>query len=254
MSGPISGQIAIDDVSLAFTDRGTGRPILFQHGLGGNEAQVAEVFPDDEGFRRLTLDCRGQGASAPDPQNRYAIRQFAEDALRLADSRRIGRFVAGGISMGAAIALHLAVHHPARVTALILARPAWLFAPAPATMAPYAEVAALLETPDGLATFDASETAAMLAREAPANLTSLRGFFTLPDARVTAALLGAGRGRWPGRDTGRGHGDRRADPRHRPWPGCGSHARLCRDARRHHSRRRTRADHAQSDRRPSPCR
>jgi pimeloyl-ACP methyl ester carboxylesterase len=189
MSGPISGQIAIDDVSLAFTDRGTGRPILFQHGLGGNEAQVAEVFPDDEGFRRLTLDCRGQGASAPDPQNRYAIRQFAEDALRLADSRRIGRFVAGGISMGAAIALHLAVHHPARVTALILARPAWLFAPAPATMAPYAEVAALLETPDGLATFDASETAAMLAREAPANLTSLRGFFTRPDARVTAALL-----------------------------------------------------------------
>jgi pimeloyl-ACP methyl ester carboxylesterase len=185
-----TGRTTIDGIGLACTDRGAGPAVLFQHGLGGDEAQVAEVFPDDEGYRRLTLDCRGQGASAPDPQNRYAIRQFAEDALRLADDQGVERFVAGGISMGAAIALHLAVHHPARVAALILARPAWLFAPAPANMAPFAEVATLLGAADGLAIFDASETAAMLAREAPANLTSLRGFFTRPDARATAALLG----------------------------------------------------------------
>jgi pimeloyl-ACP methyl ester carboxylesterase len=175
----------------AFVDRGTGPAVIFQHGLGGNEAQVAEVFPDTEGrWRRLTLECRGQGASPPDPENRYAIRLFAEDVLRLADQRQVERFVVGGISMGAAIALHLAVHHPERVSALILARPAWLFDTAPANMAPFVEVARLLLAPDGLAAFDATETAAVLAREAPGNLSSLRGFFTRPNPQPVAALLG----------------------------------------------------------------
>jgi pimeloyl-ACP methyl ester carboxylesterase len=176
---------------LAFVDRGSGPAVIFQHGLGGNEAQIAEVFPDeDHRWRRLTLDCRGQGASPPDPHDAYAIQLFAEDVLRLADRRQVERFVAGGISMGAAIGLHLAVHHPARVSALILARPAWLFDPAPANMAPFVEVARLLTAPDGLAAFDATETAAMLARDAPGNLSSLRGFFARPNPEATAALLG----------------------------------------------------------------
>jgi pimeloyl-ACP methyl ester carboxylesterase len=177
---------------LAFVDRGMGPAVVFQHGLGGDEAQVAEIFPDAHGrWRRLTLDCRGQGGSAPDPRNRYAIQTFAEDVLRLADKREIEQFTMGGISMGAAIALHIAVHHPGRVTALILARPAWLFEPAPANMAPYAEVARLLEAPDGLAAFEVSETAVRLARDAPNNLGSLRGFFARPNPAATAALLGA---------------------------------------------------------------
>jgi pimeloyl-ACP methyl ester carboxylesterase len=175
---------------MTFVDRGTGPAVVFQHGLGGDEAQVAEVFPDGDGlWRRLTLDCRGQGGSAPDPQNRYAIQTFAEDVLRLADQRQVERFAVGGISMGAAIALHVAVHHPGRVTALILARPAWLFEAAPANMAPFAEVARLLGTPDSLAAFDAGETAATLARDAPANLSSLRGFFTRANSEGTAALI-----------------------------------------------------------------
>jgi pimeloyl-ACP methyl ester carboxylesterase len=158
---------------LAFVDRGTGPAVVFQHGLGGNEAQVAEVFPDADGrWRRLTLECRGQGASPPDALKRYTIRLFAEDVLRLADARQVERFAAGGISMGAAIALHLAVHHPGRVTALILARPAWLFDAAPPNMAPFVEVARLL------------------ARAAPGNLSSLRGFFTRPNPQTVAALLG----------------------------------------------------------------
>jgi pimeloyl-ACP methyl ester carboxylesterase len=175
----------------AFVDRGAGPPVVFQHGLGGDEAQVAEVFPDADGlWRRITLDCRGQGGSPPDPRNRYAIHTFAEDVLRLADERQVERFVVGGISMGAAIALHIAAHHPGRVTALILARPAWLFEAAPANMAPYAEVARLLGKPDGLATFDASDAAARMAREAPGNLGSLRGFFTHPNPEAFAALIG----------------------------------------------------------------
>ncbi len=95
--------------------------------------------------------------------------------------------------MGAAIALRLAVRHPARVDALILARPAWLFGAAPETMRPYAEVAAALRAApsrtEARARFASSRIAAMLGRDAPDNLASLLGFFERPDAAVTADLL-----------------------------------------------------------------
>lgn len=186
-------RLLVDDLPLSFVDEGEGQAVLFQHGLGGDEAQIRGVFPDGlAGIRRLTLECRGHGASPHDPAGRYAIRRFAEDCLRLADARRVGRFVAGGISMGAAIALHLAHAHPDRVSALILARPAWLFSPAPEGMRAYAEVARLLRMagPErGRAAFADSEMARRLGRDAPANLASLLGFFAYPAPAQMARLL-----------------------------------------------------------------
>jgi pimeloyl-ACP methyl ester carboxylesterase len=189
----MKAHLLVDDQKLAFADEGEGLAVLFQHGLGGNEGQVRENFPDDlPGIRRLTLDCRGHGASPPDPAGRYAIRLFAEDCLRLADARRVPRFVAGGISMGAAIALHLACHYPERVSALILARPAWAFAPAPANLRAYAEVGRLLREAGpakGRLLFDSRDAAAELARTAPGTLATLRGFFDHPNPSDLGRLL-----------------------------------------------------------------
>lgn len=183
-----------DGLQLHGRDVGEGPAVLFQHGLGGSEAQVAEVFPDHAGWRRLTLDCRGQGRSPAGDSEAFSISTFGDDVLAFADHRAAPRFIAGGISMGAAIALRLAVKHPERVRALVLARPAWLWDAAPDNMRPYAEVAAFLAQPDAasaLAGFEASATARMLAREAPDNLASLRGFFAVPDRTRLATLLGA---------------------------------------------------------------
>ncbi len=132
------------DAVLRGFDRGRGMPLVFQHGLGGSEAQVAENVPDLPAIRRLTLECRGAGRIGTGTPASLLDRVFADDVLAFCDARGVDRFVAGGISMGAAIALRLAVRHPARVGALILARPAWLFDPAPENMRPYAEVAAAL--------------------------------------------------------------------------------------------------------------
>lgn len=185
--------LLVDDQKLAFTDEGEGLAVLFQHGLGGSETQVGENFPADlPGIRRLTLDCRGHGASPPDPAGRYAIRLFAEDCLRLADARRVPHFVAGGISMGAAIALHLACHHSDRVLALILARPAWAFAPAPANLRAYADVGRLLRQAgpaQGRLLFESSDTAAELAHASPATLSTLRSFFDHPNPSDLGRLL-----------------------------------------------------------------
>jgi pimeloyl-ACP methyl ester carboxylesterase len=179
-----------DGAELFGLDEGSGLPVVFQHGLGGNEAQVAEVFPDGGHLRRLTLECRGQGRSSGDSRN-FSIATFAEDVLAFADRRGLGRFVIGGISMGAAIALRLAIRHPERIIGLILARPAWLWHAAPDNMRPFADVARHLGEPDGLARFEKSPTALRLSQEAPDNLASLRGFFMAPDPAAWSPLFAA---------------------------------------------------------------
>lgn len=178
---------------LSVIDTGSGEPVVFQHGLGGDAAQVAENFPDGPLWRRVTVECRAQGTSSPGERRPFSLALFADDILAVCDSLGIFRFVMGGISMGAAIALRIAARAPERVSALVLARPAWLFDPAPVNMRPFAEVADLLRTRPPAAArdaFAASPTAAMLERDAPDNLASLLRFFERADPAVTADLLG----------------------------------------------------------------
>ena len=163
--------------------------LIFQHGLGGDEAQVADVMPAS-GLRRLTLECRAQGRSEAGDPSGFAIATFVDDVLAFADACGVSRFAIGGISMGAAIALRIACLHPERVSALILARPAWLWDKAPANMQVFAELAPFLALRDR-AGFDASPTAALLARQAPDNLASLRMFFDRPDCAIRAKLIAA---------------------------------------------------------------
>jgi pimeloyl-ACP methyl ester carboxylesterase len=190
-----------DGAALSGVDIGEGPAVLFQHGLGGDERQVAEAFPDGAGFRRLTLECRGHGNSEPGPLDRFSIATFAEDALVFLDRRGVTRFVAGGISMGAAIALRLAVKAPERVRALVLARPAWLAGRAPGNLRFYAEVGRLFggePREAARSAFLASDAGRLLAAEAPDNLASLSGFFAPDRPAWTGALLTAIAGDGPG--------------------------------------------------------
>ena len=171
---------------------GTGQPVLFQHGLCGDARQTAEVFPHSEAYRRITLECRGHGRSAAGHHKDLSIARFADDAIALIEERGLAPLVIGGISMGAAIAMRIAVHRPDLVRGLIIARPAWSTAAAPANMQPNAEVGALLARlpqAEARARFMASPTAQRLAAEAPDNLASLVGFFERNPPEVTAALL-----------------------------------------------------------------
>ena len=181
-------------IALRYEDVGEGAPVIFQHGLGGDAAQVAEVFPSVPPSRRVTLECRAHGASQSGSLSELSIATFTSDVAALADRLQLGRAVAGGISMGAAIAFRLAVTRPDLVTALVLSRPAWMFAPAPDNMQPIALVADLLRKhalPMAREIFERSEVAKRLARDAPNNLVSLRGFFANHDPATRAALLGS---------------------------------------------------------------
>lgn len=183
-----------DGLALSVVESGSGRRMIFQHGLCGDAAQPQELFPADTGWSCLTLECRGHGASEAGAPDAFSIATFADDVAALAEARGGGRAVIGGVSMGAAIALRLAVLRPDLVAGLVLVRPAWFIEQAPANMAPNAEVGRLLaehEPIEARALFEASPMAAMLAREAPDNLASLRGFFIRAPIATTAALLTA---------------------------------------------------------------
>lgn len=184
-----------DDAALHVFDTGQGGlPVIFQHGLGGDAVQVAQNFPDGPSRRRLTVECRAQGGSGAGSKRPFSIAMFADDVLAAADAAGLDRFVAGGISMGAAIALHLASRHPDRVLGLVLVRPAWAFDAAPQNMRPYVEVAELirrLPLAEARETFASSATSARFRTEAPDNLASLLGFFARENATVFAEVMQA---------------------------------------------------------------
>lgn len=180
------------DATLAVFDSGQGLPVLFQHGLGGDEAQVAQTFPQTGEMRRITVECRGHGASSLGSARPFSIKMFAEDVLAAATERGLDRLVVGGISMGAALALHLARYHPDRVAALVLVRPAWTFAAAPDNLAPIRNIAALIQShpiEEARDLFVGSEVGRDIQAKAPDNFASLLGYFDRPNALAFASVL-----------------------------------------------------------------
>jgi pimeloyl-ACP methyl ester carboxylesterase len=195
MSAPMTTRTTFlrQGVALHIDDQGgEGTAVLFQHGLCGDANQTHEAFPQLAEFRRITLECRGHGQSEAGDPAQFSIAVFADDLAAFIEEVGRGPVVVGGISMGAAIALRLAVKRPTLVRGLILARPAWITASAPDNMRPNAQVGALLiahSPKEAHAIFMGSETAKHLAETAPDNLKSLEGFFQREPTGVTAELL-----------------------------------------------------------------
>ncbi len=179
-------------VALSVIERGSGRPFVFQHGLCGDAAQPAQVFPEQSGYRCITLECRGHGASQTGDLQNFSIATFSDDLAAYLRANTLAPVALGGISMGAAIALRLAVTAPDLVGALVLARPAWLCADGPENMRPNALAGALLRDhppAEARRLFEESELAVLLREAGPDNLASIRGFFEREPAAITAALL-----------------------------------------------------------------
>jgi pimeloyl-ACP methyl ester carboxylesterase len=173
-------------IDFHYREAGTGACFVFQHGLGGDVAQPLGLFAPPPGVRVLALDCRGHGATRPlgDPAL-LGFASFAADVIALLDHLGVERAIVGGISMGAGVALRLALSHPGRVLALALVRPAWLDGPMPENAERYALIAALIRrfgAADGLERFLRTPAYAELERAAPDAAASLVGQFQSPRA------------------------------------------------------------------------
>lgn len=113
--------IRIDDIQIAYTDTGVGRPIVLIHGYPFNRTLWTEqVAALSTSYRVIVPDLRGFGeseaSSGPATMNR-----LAQDMAQLMDHLEISRAVIGGLSMGGYVALAFYKQFPSRVRAFILA-------------------------------------------------------------------------------------------------------------------------------------
>jgi 3-oxoadipate enol-lactonase len=115
-------KISINNSIINCTDnaRSQGLPIIFIHGFPFSlemwKPQLSEL---SAGFRLISYDIRGHGASAVG-DGQYTIDLFADDLIALIDYLSIKRPVLCGLSMGGYIALRTFERHPERIGGLIL--------------------------------------------------------------------------------------------------------------------------------------
>lgn len=174
-------------------DDGEGLPFIFQHGLGGDVQQTADVFEPQAGIRFVSMDCRGHGDTRPvGDEAAFMFDHFADDVIALMDSLEIAQAVVGGISMGAGVALNIALRYPARVKGLVLSRPAWLDQPMPDNLQVLREVARYMRqygAAAGLEHFQQTPIYQAILAEAPDVAKSVLGQFTHPRAGETVVKL-----------------------------------------------------------------
>ncbi len=186
-----------DGIRFHYRDEGEGIPFVFQHGLGGDVAQPFGFFEgslhEDPRFRLIALDCRAHGETRPvGPEDTLSIETYADDVLGMMDRLDVSRAVIGGISMGAAVALNVALRYPERLRGLILSRPAWLDEPGPDNLSILGTIAALIRrygAAEGRERFLQSNEYAAMVEESPDVAGSLLGQFEHPRAEETVAKL-----------------------------------------------------------------
>ncbi|MCV2893847.1 alpha/beta fold hydrolase [Lentibacter sp. XHP0401] len=110
-----------DGVPLHFTEKGTGPTVVMLHAFAGSSTlwESNGLLPLD-GFRAISFDARGHGASGkPADADAYGT-QLVDDVMGLMDDHGIEAAHTVGYSMGAETALKLATTHPDRVLSLLI--------------------------------------------------------------------------------------------------------------------------------------
>ena len=114
-------QTKINGITIAYSDRGTGLPIIFLHAFPLNRSMWAQQ--EDalcSQFRIITIDLRGHGESNA-PLWHYTLEQSADDVCALLDRLSIQQAIFTGLSMGGYILFAFYRKYAARVKGLILA-------------------------------------------------------------------------------------------------------------------------------------
>ncbi|MET4578875.1 alpha/beta fold hydrolase [Ottowia thiooxydans] len=108
------------EMRIAYEERGSGTPIVFLHGIGGNRSNwAAQMDGSLSGFRTVALDLRGYGASSL-PKGALALTDFVEDVVSVMDHLHIRSAHLVGLSMGGLVVQALYAAYPERVTSLTL--------------------------------------------------------------------------------------------------------------------------------------
>ncbi|MEQ6332661.1 3-oxoadipate enol-lactonase [Sphingobium sp. MK2] len=118
--------VSSDNCSIAYRiDGPVHAPVLLlSNSLGTTmDMWAPQIAAFSQFFKTVRYDSRGHGGSQV-PSGSYTIERLGRDALDLADALEIDSFAFCGLSMGGLVGQWLAIHHSARVRALVLANTA----------------------------------------------------------------------------------------------------------------------------------
>ena len=106
---------------LYYETYGAGEPVVFIHGVGVT-SRVWEFQREElsKHFRMIVYDLRGSGKSQKTPGMFHTCELMAEDLKGLLDHLQLKRVNIVGISLGACIAMKLAIEYPETVGRLVL--------------------------------------------------------------------------------------------------------------------------------------
>lgn len=116
-----------DGLKIAYQVEGEGPPIVLVHGFAASVAMNWRTTGwmkalTAAGRRVVALDCRGHGESdKPHDPGAYGGERMPADVIRLMDHLALERADLMGYSMGGMISSYLLVHHPARLSSVVLA-------------------------------------------------------------------------------------------------------------------------------------
>ncbi len=111
----------INDIRMAYTEAGSGDPVMLIHGYPFNRTLWTEqVEALSSSYRVIAPDLRGFGET-DSSQGPATMNRLAQDVAQLMDQLEIPRAVIGGLSMGGYVALAFYKQFASRVRALILA-------------------------------------------------------------------------------------------------------------------------------------
>ncbi len=115
-----AGPDAIERARQAASGGGGPRAIVFLHNIFCDRRVF--TFPMavlQSRFRTIGIDLRGHGES-PVPRRRYDIADLVDDVIAVMDAENVATAVLVGVSLGATVAMELALGHPDRVERLVL--------------------------------------------------------------------------------------------------------------------------------------
>ena len=113
-------QVDVGGITINYDVQGEGEPLLLIPYLSADHACYAFQLPAyTEHFRCIALDLPGTGESDK-PPGPYSTELYADQVAAFLGAIGIERAHVAGVSLGAAVGMHLAARHPGRMRSLSL--------------------------------------------------------------------------------------------------------------------------------------
>lgn len=103
----------------------SGTPVLFLHGLGGDRHQWQKLLKAHSGIKGFFPDLPGHGDNGEVPDDGFSFNSLCRWTAGFIDTVIGSPCAVAGISMGACMALKMALQMPGMVTKAMAVRPAW---------------------------------------------------------------------------------------------------------------------------------